>query len=492
MARSQSDTLIAEVLPLLDAIRFLERNAQRLLSPRKLGARHRPFWLTGIQSELHHDPIGHILVIGPANFPLFLPGVQTAQALAAGNSVTWKPGAGGEKVARLFAHVLREAGLPRGILHVTDDTVEAAQTALHPRDPAHRPDKVVFTGSATTGRKLLHTLADTLTPATLELSGVDAVIVLPSADLPLAAKAVAFGLRLNGAEVCMSPRRLVAIPETLNKLRPLLQAELAKLPPVSLRAQTAETLQILLTEAQSQGAQILPLSIPIDLSPRPERREVERLASLPGAPSPSGIWEGAPPTPAAFANDPGWPFPSNAKGRVPATEAPGNQQTRPLLLDHANATMAITRTDLFAPILSLIEAPTILHIPDLANNNPYALTAAIFGNPREAQTLATQLRVGTVLINDLIAPTADPRTPFGGRGQSGFGLTRGAEGLLEMTASKTILRRAKGTSLHYDPLRDHDLPLFAGLIGTLHAGSLRHRWHALRNLITAARTRTKP
>ena len=154
--------------------------------------------------------------------------------------------------------------------------------------------------------------------------------------------------------------------------------------------------------------------------------------------------------------------------------------------------MAITRTDLFAPVLSLIEAPSVLHLPDLANNNPYALTAAIFGNPREATILAAQLRVGTVLINDLIAPTADPRTPFGGRGQSGFGLTRGAEGLLEMTSAKTILRRNKGETRHYDPLRDADLPLFSSLIATFHAPSLRHRLRALKALITAARSRSKP
>ncbi|HLI77617.1 MAG TPA: aldehyde dehydrogenase family protein [Acidobacteriaceae bacterium] len=423
--RSQADTLASEVLPLLDAIRFLERNARKLLAPRSLGGKHRPLWLAGVQAQVHRDPLGHVLVIGPANFPLFLPGAQTLQALAAGNAVTWKPGNGGQAVAMLFAHVLREAGLPRGILQVTGESVEAAQTAL-----AGTPDKVVFTGSFETGRQILSTLAETATPATMELSGADAVVVLPSADLMLTAKAVAFGLRLNGAEVCMSPRRLIATRETLESLRPLLTAELAKVPAASLQSRTAGTLTRLLDEARAAGAQV----------------------------------------------------------HTSIAEAQAGT-TGPIVVDGARPEMAITRSDLFAPVISLIEAPSVLHLAEMVNDNPFGLAVSIFGNAREAQTLAGQLRVGTVSINDIIAPTADPRIPFGGRGRSGYGITRGAEGLLEMTAAKVVLLRKKGLSQHYDPLRDHDMPMLAGFIGILHGASLGDRWRSVRQVIAAARNR---
>ncbi len=422
LARSQTDTLVAEVLPLLEAMRFLERNAQKILAPRRLGGEGRPVWLAGVKAEVHRDALGHILVIGPANFPLFLPGVQVLQALVAGNAVTWKPGAGGAKVAVLLARALRDAGLPRGVLRVTDDSAEAAKVAL-----SEHLDKVVFTGSSQTGRLILRELAATATPSTMELSGADAVIVLPSADLALTAKAVSFGLRLNGAEVCMSPRRLIGTRETLRALRPLLDAELATVPAVALKPQTADALQVLVRDALQQGAELSR-----DFHPDAQR---------------------------------------------------------PLLIDHVGSHMAVAGTDLFAPVLSLLEAPSVLHLADTVNRNPFGLTAAIFGNPREAQTLATQLRVGTVIINDLIAPTADPRVPFGGRGASGFGVTRGAEGLLEMTAAKVVLIRRKGTSRHYDPLGDHDLPLLAGVIGALHGGSLGQRWRSLKHVISAARSR---
>ena len=422
LQRSGADTLVSELLPLLEAMRFLERRAQKILAPRHLGRTGRPLWLAGVQAEVQRTALGHVLVIGPANFPLFLPGVQALQALTAGNAVTWKPGAGGHRVALMVAYALRESGLPRGVLCVTDESVDAAQNAL-----AQHPDKVVFTGSASSGRSVLRHLAETATPAVMELSGADAAVVLPSADLPLAAKAIAFGLRLNGAEVCMSPRRLIATRGTLQALRPLLEAELANVAPTHLRERTATELKRLIDSAVANGAHL-------------------------------------------------------RGGFQPEVQ-------RPLLLEDVQPAMAIARSDIFAPVLSLIEAPSVMHIPDMVNDCPYALTAAVFGTLREARAVGDQLRVGTVLINDLIAPTADPRVPFAGRGQSGFGATRGAEGLLEMTAIKTVLIRRKGSTRHYEPVGAREMPLFSGLIGALHGGSLGERWRAVQQVITAGRGR---
>jgi acyl-CoA reductase-like NAD-dependent aldehyde dehydrogenase len=89
--RTRADSLSAEILPLADACRFLQRAAPALLRPRRLGARGRPLWLTGVDAELRREPFGLVLVIAPGNYPLMLAGVQTVQALAAGNAVAWKP-----------------------------------------------------------------------------------------------------------------------------------------------------------------------------------------------------------------------------------------------------------------------------------------------------------------------------------------------------------------------------------------------------------------
>ncbi len=423
LARTKADTLVTELLPLLDACKFLEREAKRILAPRRLGRRGRPLWLSGVVAEIHREPLGHVLVIGPSNFPLFLPAVQTLQALVAGNTVTWKPGTGGGMVAQLVADVLHESGLPIGVLTVTDEGVEAAQSAL-----AAMPDKVIFTGSSKSGQSVLAGLAESATPAVVELSGADAIIVTPSADLQQVAKAVAFGLRLNGGAVCMSPRRLFATHATMASLRPLLQVELANIPAVVLDATTAARLRGMLDEAIAAGAEL----------------------------------RGA--------------FEPNAQ--------------KPLLIDHATASMSITRSDVFAPVLSLIAVESMLHVPELYAQCPYALTASIFcdkGNEKKARVLAQMLKAGTVLINDVIAPTADPRVPFGGRGISGYGVTRGAEGLLEMTAVKTLLIRRGGAMRHLDATSDEDTPMFAALIEAMHGKGLATRWAALRQLMKSVR-----
>jgi acyl-CoA reductase-like NAD-dependent aldehyde dehydrogenase len=423
LARTKADTLVTELLPLLDACKFLERDAKELLAPRKLGRGGRPMWLSGVVAEVHREPLGHVLVIGPSNFPLFLPGVQTLQALVAGNTVTWKPGAGGGRVAQLFADCLHTAGLPSGVLTVTDESVEAARSAL-----AAMPDKVIFTGSSKSGESVLAGLAETATPAVVELAGADAIVVTPSADLYQVARAVAFGLRLNGGAVCMSPRRLFATPSTMTALRPLLRAELAKVSAVALDASTSMRLRMLVEDAVAAGAELV--------------GEIEAQAQL------------------------------------------------PLLVDHASAQMSITRSDVFAPVISLLTVESMLHVPELYAQCPYSLTVSIFcdrGNEKKARALAKMLKAGTVLINDVIAPTADPRVPFGGRGASGYGVTRGAEGLLEMTAVKTSLVRRGGAMRHLDATHEEDTRMFAALIGAIHGKGLATRWAALKQLMKSTR-----
>ena len=91
--RSVADTLVSEVLPLVEACRFLEREAAWILAPQRLSSHNRPFWLRRVTAETRREPLGVVLIIAPANYPLFLPGVQALQALAAGNAVLWKPAA---------------------------------------------------------------------------------------------------------------------------------------------------------------------------------------------------------------------------------------------------------------------------------------------------------------------------------------------------------------------------------------------------------------
>ncbi len=422
LARTAADTMVAELLPLLEACRFLEREAARILAVRRLGRRGLPLWLAGVDAQVQRVALGKVLVIGPANYPLFLPGVQTLQALAAGNAVVWKPGHGGKPVAALVADALSAAGLPRELLRVTEESIAAGQAEIDAD-----ADKVFFTGSARTGRALSRQLAETTTPCVMELSGCDAVIVLPSADWNRVVKALAFGMRLNGSATCMAPRRLFllgAAPEQRERMMRQLLPAWDQIEGIQLPERIQRQLRELLDEAAEKGATIH-----------------GELAS----------------------------------------------EQRPILITNVNSAMQIARADIFAPLLMVMAASDEAAVLEAIADCPYALTATVFGEEREARALAQKITAGTVLVNDLIVPTADPRVPFGGRRASGFGVTRGAEGLLEMTAIKVVsVRRGPGTR-HFEATAQKHEALFRGLMVASHADSWRERWRGVRQVIAAAR-----
>ena len=251
LARNRADTLAAEVLPLLEACKFLEREATRLLAPQPLGKQGLPFWLSGVDATVERVPLGVVLIIAPANYPLFLPGVQALQALAAGNAVVWKPGRGGRAVAEIFAELAHGAGLPGRALRVTDEAVETVH-----REIEASPDKIVFTGSSETGRTVQRLAAEYSIPVVAELSGCDAVIVLPGADEARVLDALCFGMRLNGSATCMAPRRLVLVGHH-NRLIYGLEARFDAMEPVFLPDSVRGQVNALLEDAQAHGASVV-------------------------------------------------------------------------------------------------------------------------------------------------------------------------------------------------------------------------------------------
>lgn len=329
-----AESLTAEILPLLDAIRFLEREAPGALAPRRLGTFGRPAWLAGVDAEIRREPLGVVLVIAPANYPLFLPGVHALQALAAGNAVLLKPAPGCGGASAPLVEALVEAGLDPRLLAVLPEDPARAHAAIEAG-----VDKVVLTGSSATGVSVLAALAPRAVPSVMELSGEDPVFVLDGADVELAARSIAFGVALNGGATCIAPRRIFVA-----------------------------------------------------------RRHEAALRHL--------------------------PLP-----RVP--------------FDDVEAALA------------------------LASGSPFALGASIFGEEKQARALAARVRAGYVAINDVVVTSADPRLPFGGRGASGFGTTRGVEGLLEMTAVKAVTV-SRGPHRHLEPRRAGDAALFRAWIAAGH------------------------
>jgi acyl-CoA reductase-like NAD-dependent aldehyde dehydrogenase len=415
------EILTSEVLPLADACRFLERHAIRILRPRRLGPWGRPAWLGQVTATVCREPVGIVLIIAPSNYPLFLPGVQILQALAAGNAVLFKPGKDASPVARAFVNLLASAGFDPDLIQILPESPNAASEAIDVG-----VDKIFLTGSAHTGKTILTRAAQTLTPATMELSGCDAAFVLPDANLHLVARALNFGLRLNNGNTCLAPRRVFVPRAIATELEGQLTRTFSQtLFPI--HHEVHPSLAPLVHEALQQGAHLI-------------IGESRRDGTLHG----------------------------------------------PLVIADAPSTIGLLSADLFYPVMVLVTVTDLTEALAIYDRCPYALGASVFSrNTNRARHVATQINAGTVTINDLIVPTADPRLPFGGRKQSGFGLTRGPEGLLEMTTPKVITVTRGSFRPHFRPPQPADAAAFQAFIRLSHARRWGTRIRAFGSLLRA-------
>ncbi len=428
--RTHAESLGGEVLPLADACRWLEKHASKTLRARRSGG-----WFSSLDLRVAKKPIGVVLVIGASNYPLFLLAVPAIQALAAGNAVVLKPPPGAEAIAEKFRQALMAVGIDPRLCPLIDSSAEAAQQAI-----AAGVDHVVATGSSNTGRAVASSAAEKLTPCTLECSGSDAVIVLPGADLDRVADCVAWGLPFNSGATCIGPRRLILFGEKLAALRGLLIERLIKAKPRKFpRAAVEAVSRVVLTELGA-GTEVV--------------------------------------FPACFDQ-------SALDLACEAGELP------PLLLLPKRRPSAVNANDLFAPVMTIEQAASTEDAIALANESPFALGASVFGPRAEAQRVADRLRAGCVTVNDMIAPTADPGVPFGGTGESGYGVTRGAEGLLAMTRPQAIVTRRGSWLPHLDEPTPAMDDLLAGMIQMNHAAGWSARFAGLRRLITAASAHKK-
>ncbi len=420
LARSEPDTLSAEVLPLAEAARFLENESIAILQSRSLRTRSRPFFLSKVSIIERHEPLGVVLIIGPANYPLFLPGVQALQALTAGNAVILKPGSEGRPVALFLAQLALQAGLPEGLFVVVEEDVELACRLID-----EGVDKIVLTGSVQSGRAVLARAAEKLTPAIVELSGCDAMFVLPGADLEKAARALVFGLTFNGSATCIAPRRVFVLRSQQALFLEKLPESLREAMPVPVPQKSAALIQELIREAQAQGATLI------------------------------------------------------QNNGVSATSM------QPAILVNTSSAMKAACTDVFGPLCSVISFDSEAEAITQAEACPYALGATVFGPERQAREFAASIPAGVVVVNDMIVPTADPRLTFGGKGKSGFGKTRGTEGLLQMTFLKSVLVQRGKRLRHLEPQHPRARQLFRSYLAVVHGKGLRDRVVAIRNLARA-------
>ncbi len=434
------ETVSSELLPLADTARWLHSKAKRILAPRYVDAGGSPMWLGRLRSTVYREPCGLVLIIGTWNYPLFLTGAQLLHALAAGNAVVLKPAPGAERITHLLVDLLIQAGLPADLIVVLDSSPQSAKLAAE-----IGVDKVVMTGSSQSGRAVLKQLAETLTPSVMELSGCDAVYVLPGADMHRVCDLLLFGLRLNGGATCMAPRRVFLPKKSTEVFHRLLLQRLNSGKQRNWTARvskrTYEKMLLGVEEAIHQGASVF-------------SQGGFNAASIDG-----GTWQDL-------------PRPSEKASMTGEEEM---VDCGHWVLTDVNPSMQICSMDIFAPLIMIIPVDDWSDALRADSRCPYALTVSVFGPREDALRIVKFISAGFVSINDLIVPTADPQLPFGGRGESGFGVTRGNEGLLEMTFPKVVSSRIGSWLPHAKPSEPSDEQLLDGLLQFNHHATFMGR-----------------
>ena len=422
--RPPSEVIATDVMPSASACKYLLTDARRILRDRHAG--RTPLWLMGSRDVVIRRPRGVVGVVGTWNYPLFLNLVPVVHALTAGNAVLWKPSENTPLFAAEFAALFAAAGYPVGLLQTLPATRDAG-----PRLAESAIDFLHFTGSEAVGRKLAARLGERLIPSVLELSGCDALIVMPGADVTLAARAAWYGLTLNKGQTCLAVRRMLVHADVRDAFVAELRGHAARSGPLKL-----------LQQGQIEQARRL-------------------LAEAAG------------------------------RATVTAPGTPGDREFAPTVILDADPTLGVCREALFAPLAALMTYRTVNELLALDAACPYALGASGFRGEVEFSDddevrLASGWRSGVVTVNDVIVGTAHPATPLTGHGASGWGSTQGDEGLLEMTVPQVYSVRGGRFRPHLDAALDPrpgDGDTITGMLRLTHGHGVAERWRGLRQML---------
>ena len=432
---------LVEVFPALEALKHLALHAEEILSER--AAEPQVLLFAHKDSRVRFEPYGVVLAITPWNYPFAISLSGVATALAAGNTVVLKPAPATTLVGLRIAEVFREAGVPDGAVNVV-----AVDDALAPElgeDP--RVDKIVFTGSPATGRRVMVSAAKNLTPVVLELGGKDPAVVCRDANLDRAARGIVWGAFVNAGQTCASVERVYV------------EAEVAD---AFLQRVVELTRSLRVGDPASGDVELGALTL------ERQRRIVEEHVADAVARGARVLTGGRP------GAGPGWFYP-------------------PTVIADVNHTMRVMREETFGPVLPVMVVPSLDEGIRLANDSEYGLTASGWTrDPATARRLERELQAGVVTINDCVYTFGEPSAPWGGFKRSGLGRAHGPAGLREMAQVKYVARdEGSAPMLWWFPYGDELRRLVPATARAVHARSLWARLASAARLLGSSRFRRR-
>lgn len=414
------EALLAEIFTLLGDIEFLVSRAPSLLASRRVS--HRV--MKTVQSEVWFEPYGVVGIISPWNYPFFLSFAPALSALVAGNGVMIKPSEFTPLCVSRIPELCREAGIPEGLVVVLTGDGSTGEALLEAR-----PDRVCFTGSVSTGRKVASRCGELLIPVTLELGGKDPMIVLEDAPLERAVNCALWSGFSNAGQICASTERIYV------------------------RREVASVFARRLAEAVN-GLRLAKVGeVEFDVGPISNERQFEVIRRQVEEAKAAGVEVLA-----------------GGEGECPFFV--------PTVLWDPSEELLVLREETFGPVVSVIPVEDDEEALELANRSSYGLTASVWsGDLERARSLARRLEAGAVYINEALSPSGAAELSWGGVKGSGFGKTRGEDGLFSMVRKKYVSRDLTGmsTAPHWYPYTEEKYRRFSELVEDLYGGNIFRR-----------------
>ncbi|MBF8223195.1 aldehyde dehydrogenase family protein [Halomonas sp. 328] len=344
--------------------------------------------IDGLTARRYWEPIGVVGLITPWNFPLVSSAWKLAPALAAGCTVVFKPSEVTPLPERALAEIVREAGLPPGVVNLLhgDGQGIGAPLSRHPGI-----DKLSFTGSNPVGEAVMRAAAHGVRPVSLELGGKSPILVTEDADLARARDLVMAGICYNAGQMCSATSRLLVHERLADALYAAIDAAMGALR---------------LGDPLAAETEMGPL---VNAAQRDRVRDYLALAEAEGLPS-----------------------------ETPALALPARGCfVAPRLYREVPTTSRLWREEIFGPLLCARRFASDEEAIALANDSDYGLAASVVsGDPGRAEAIARRLEVGNVWINcDQVAP---PHASWGGMKGSGIGRELGEAGLAAYLEPKRV------------------------------------------------------
>ncbi|PIP89714.1 MAG: aldehyde dehydrogenase [Bdellovibrionales bacterium CG12_big_fil_rev_8_21_14_0_65_38_15] len=417
--KSKSDALVSEIFGVLDHLSFLEKETKKALADEKIKT---PIALLGKKSRIYYEPLGTILIISPWNYPFYQAIVPIMAAFVSGNASIYKPSEF-TPLTGLVEDLMKRIGMNQHWVQVVYGDGQIGSQLID-----QRPDKIFFTGSVATGKKIMQQAASQLIPVELELGGKDPSIVFADANIKRAASGVVWGALTNCGQSCTSVERVYVQDTCVDEF-------------------TAEVKSIVDEIKQSRdydgdsdfGGMTTSNQVAI------VKNHLDDAISKGATLLCGHQWDGK------------------------------NEMIPALVLTNVTEEMLIAHEETFGPIIPIMGFNDENEVISRANNSPYGLSASVWSHDlKRCDRVARALEVGNVSINNVMLTEGNHYLPFGGQKNSGIGRYKGVHGLRSFCNMKSILidSDSKKIEANWFPYSKKKYQLFSKMTDGAFSGGL--------------------